>query len=83
MAENYIAEYHYSQFGRYYFRHGNYCGAFIAFDDSLEASEKYLEDIIRYAQNCQKRKSCRTRMKSCFEEFSLDHISSLEVIRPQ
>lgn len=82
-ARDYIAEYHYSQFGRYYFRHDNYCGAFIAFDDSLNASEKYLEEIIEYAQDCQKDNSCRKAMKSCFEKFGLDHISSLEVIKPE
>jgi outer membrane protein assembly factor BamD (BamD/ComL family) len=82
-ANDYIAEFHYSQHATLSFKKDNYCGAFISFNDSLEASDKYLEEIIVYAQDCQRDKSCRKAMKSCFEIFGLDHISAFEVIKPE
>ena len=74
------AEYHYSQFGKYYFRHDNFCGAFIAFEDSLSSSEKFKSDIINYANDCKSSKRCSKEIKECSARFKLRNIDALKVL---
>lgn len=80
-ARDLNAEYHYSQFGKYYFRHENYCGAFIAFEDSLAASDKFTQEILAYAKECQSDKTCRQEVQECSEKFELSNIAELKVFK--
>lgn len=79
-ARDLNAEFHFSQYGSYYFRHKKYCGAFISFEDSLNASPKYLEEITSYTNECQSNKGCRDEVLECIEKFQLENIDALKIL---
>lgn len=78
-AHDVKAEFHFEQFGTYYYRHDNYCGAFIAFDDSLESSDKFKADIVDYTNQCKVSKKCSEELVECSTRFDLSNISGLGI----
>lgn len=78
-AHDVKAEFHFEQFGTYYYRHDNYCGAFISFDDSLESSDKFKTDIVEYTKQCKASKDCSEELVECSTRFDLSNINGLGI----